>query len=90
MIELATDQGSGVMNRLRQIGKARDEAIIENAERSAMITRAARHHHGLGDDHRDATACPLGVVDLVALGRETVGGPEICPHRSHHDAVLQP
>jgi len=54
-----------------------------------MIARIAGDHDCLGDDHRGATARPLGVADLVALGRETVGGAEVCPHRAHHDAILQ-
>ena len=72
MVELATDQGAGLVDRLGQVGKARDEAIVEDAERGAMIARIAGDHHGLGDDHRGAAARPLGIVDLVALGREAV------------------
>jgi hypothetical protein len=90
MIELAADQRAGMVNRFRQIGEARDEAIVEDAERGTMIARIAGDHHCLGDDHRGTTARPLGVVALVALGRETVGGAEVCPHRAHDDAILQP
>jgi hypothetical protein len=68
-----------MVNRLHQIGEAGDEAIVEAAERGAMIARIAGDHHCLGDDHRGTTARPLGVADLVALGRKTAGGAEVCP-----------
>jgi hypothetical protein len=44
-----------MVNRFCQIGEARDEAIVEDAERGAMIARIAGDHHCLGDDHRGAT-----------------------------------
>jgi len=55
-----------------------------------MIARIAGDYHCLGDYHLGTTARLLSVVDLVALGREAVGGAEVCSHRAHHDAVLQP
>jgi hypothetical protein len=42
MIELAADQRAGMVNRFRQIGEARDEPIVEDAERGAMIARCRR------------------------------------------------
>ena len=41
MVELAADQRAGLVDRLGQVGEARDEAIVEDAERGAMIARIA-------------------------------------------------
>jgi hypothetical protein len=41
MIELAADLRAGTVKRFCQIGEARDEAIVEDAERGAMIARIA-------------------------------------------------
>ena len=43
--------------------------------------------------HGDTVVRFTGTVRIATqsgLGRETVGGAEVCPHRAHHDAVLQP
>jgi hypothetical protein len=59
MVELAADQRAGLVNScFGQIGEARDEVIVEDAERGAMIARIAGDYHGPGDDHRGIARAP--------------------------------